>query len=157
MPIELVPFQQAEFDTYFERLLVHYTADKIAAGNISPENAAEAIRKEIETLLPQGLQTPYHTYYHICDQASGDKVGILWVFFDPSERRKMAFIYDLEIDEAYRRQGYASQAMLAVEGVLRAQGAQKIGLHVFGFNTGAQALYRKLGYQVTNVQMAKQI
>jgi ribosomal protein S18 acetylase RimI-like enzyme len=157
MPVDLIPFEQDELEAYLEQLQVHYTADKIAAGNVSPENADELIRKEIENLLPQGLSTPHHAFFKICNPDHGVKIGILWIFYDPRERRKMAFIYDLEIDEAYRRQGYASQAMLAVEDMLRAKGAQNIGLHVFGFNTGAQALYRKLGYQVTNIQMAKQI
>ena len=157
MTVDLIPFEQDEFESYLERLKVHYTADKIAAGNVSPENAIETIRKEIENLLPHGLATPHHVFYQICEPDRGSKIGILWVFYDPNEPRKMAFIYDLEIEESFRRQGYASQAMLRVEDVLRAQGVQKIGLHVFGFNTGAQALYRKLGYQVTNIQMVKQI
>ena len=157
MPVELIPFEQAEFETYLERLLVHYTADKIAAGNVSSENANETIRKDIDQLLPQGLQTPHHSYFQIRDTESGEKVGILWLYYDPEERRKMAFIYDLEVDEPFRRHGYASQSLLALEGYLRSLGAQKIGLHVFGFNTSAQALYLKLGYEITNIQMAKEL
>jgi ribosomal protein S18 acetylase RimI-like enzyme len=157
MPVELIPFQQGEFEDYLENLLVRYTADKIAAGNVGPDNATETIRKEIDNLMPQGLQTPHHTYFQICDQESGNKVGILWVYYDPQDRRKQAFIYDLEVDEAYRRQGYASQALLALEDHLRRLGVQKIGLHVFGFNTEAQALYCKLGYEITNIQMAKRL
>ena len=33
----------------------------------------------------------------------------------------------------------------------------KIQLHVFGHNSGARALYRKLGYEETNVIMTKRL
>ena len=155
MAIELVPFTPEMYEKYLDRLLVGYTAEKIRAGNVSPENAEEKIRKEIAQLLPEGLQTPMHTFYQICQPETAEKVGIVWVFFHPEDSRKMAFVYDIEIFEPHRRKGYASQALLAVEDYLRQQGARQIGLHVFGFNTGAQALYLKLGYEITNIQMAK--
>jgi len=157
MTIELVHFQQDEFEPYMVNLLVQYKSDKIAAGNISPEDAEDKIEKEIQTLLPQGMETPNHRFFQIFDPEISSKVGIVWVYFNPEDSRNQAFIYDVEISESYRRQGYASQAMLKLEDDLRDQGVKKIGLHVFGFNTGAQALYRKLGYQVTNIQMSKQI
>ena len=157
MAVELISFDQAEFETYLEQLLVHYTADKLAAGNVAPENADETVRAEVNRLLPQGMQTPNHTFFSIRDADSGEKVGLLWIYFDPQDQRQQAFVYDLEIDPAYRRRGYASQSLLALETMLRARGARKIGLHVFGFNTGAQALYRKLGYQITNIQMSKSL
>lgn len=34
-------------------------------------------------------------------------------------------------------------------------GLGKIGLHVFSFNLGAQALYRSLGYGITGMNMLK--
>ena len=36
-------------------------------------------------------------------------------------------------------------------------GLQGIALHVFGHNTGAQALYGKLGYVPTNINMFKAV
>ena len=32
-PVELIPFEQGEFETLSPTIAVHYTADKIAAGN----------------------------------------------------------------------------------------------------------------------------
>lgn len=157
MAVDLILFDPGEFEAYLEHLRVHYTADKLAAGNVAPENAEEAIRNEIAQLLPQGMQTPNHTFFRICDADSGEKVGLLWTYFDPQDPRQQAFVYDIEIEPAHRRRGFASQGLLALEPYLRARGVRRIGLHVFGFNTGAQALYRKLGYEITNIQMAKQL
>ena len=36
-------------------------------------------------------------------------------------------------------------------------GLQSIGLHVFSQSVGAQALYMSLGYQVTGINMLKQL
>ncbi|HSO28244.1 MAG TPA: GNAT family N-acetyltransferase, partial [Anaerolineales bacterium] len=66
-----------------------------------------------------------------------------------------AFIYDFVIDEAYRRRGYGRLALLALEDKAREMGIDQIALHVFGHNHAARALYESVGYQVTNLQMAK--
>ena len=55
----------------------------------------------------------------------------------------------------FQRRGHARRALLAAEQVIAAAGLPGMGLHVFGFNTGAQALYASLGYAVTNVNMFK--
>ena len=51
----------------------------------------------------------------------------------------------------------ARAAMIAIEDEVRQLGIDRIGLHVFGHNRGAWALYDQLGYEVTNVNMAKTI
>ena len=80
---------------------------------------------------------------------------MLWFAERVSKARRTAFVYNLEVDAAYRRRGYASQAFLAMEQHVRALGITSIGLHVFGGNHAAQALYAKLGYEVTHVIMKK--
>jgi ribosomal protein S18 acetylase RimI-like enzyme len=44
-----------------------------------------------------------------------------------------------------------------LENVAREKGVEKIGLHVFGHNAAARALYQKVGYIETNVNMSKKI
>ena len=64
---------------------------------------------------------------------------------------------DIVIDEPYRRRGYGQAAMLALEDSVRSLGLRGIALHVFGHNTAARALYERLGYTVTNINMAKRL
>lgn len=66
-----------------------------------------------------------------------------------------AFVYDIRIDEAFRRHGYGSQAFRELENKVRALGGRWIALHVFGNNYAALEMYQKLGYETTNVLMAK--
>lgn len=47
--------------------------------------------------------------------------------------------------------------MRLLEDQVRQVGLRRIGLHVFGHNAAAQALYRKVGYEVTNINMAKNV
>lgn len=43
------------------------------------------------------------------------------------------------------------------EDYARSQGAETLGLNVFGFNTTARGLYESLGYETTSVKMRKQL
>ena len=109
-------------------------------------------------MLPNGLASPDNYLYAIwSDEAPLDApVGVLWIAV---LRRKpaQAFIYDFIIFEPYRRRGYGRQALLAVEDKVRALGLDTIGLHVFGHNHGAIALYEKAGYEVTDIMMSKKV
>ena len=68
---------------------------------------------------------------------------------------RSAFVYNIRIEPAFRGRGHAKAALEQVEQLAVAEGMTSIGLHVFGFNTGAQALYRSLGYGLTGFNMRK--
>jgi ribosomal protein S18 acetylase RimI-like enzyme len=40
---------------------------------------------------------------------------------------------------------------------LESMGAESVALHVFGDNIIAQELYKKAGYQITDIQMKKKL
>ena len=67
----------------------------------------------------------------------------------------MAWVNDIEVDEACRGRGYGRQAMLLAEQAARNRGMTSIGLNVHGRNTIARALYDSLGYEVMSQQMKK--
>ena len=47
--------------------------------------------------------------------------------------------------------------MLALEEEARRFGLTALALHVFGHNTAARALYEGIGYQITNINMRKDL
>jgi GNAT superfamily N-acetyltransferase len=61
----------------------------------------------------------------------------------------MAFVYDVEVFEDERRKGYGAGLMNAAAVWSRDHGHRAIGLNVFAHNTGARALYDRLGYRIT--------
>jgi ribosomal protein S18 acetylase RimI-like enzyme len=67
------------------------------------------------------------------------------------------FIYDIEVDEAFRGRGYGRAALLALEPLARELGYDTVGLHVFGDNEVARNLYRTSGYVETDVMMNKRL
>ena len=82
---------------------------------------------------------------------------MLWFAIQAQGHKPEAFIYDIMIYEAYRRQGYATSALKVMEAKVRELGFYKISLHVFGHNSPAISLYEKIGYQPTNIMMTKEL
>ncbi len=152
--IELRPMSSAEYDGYFELLTHEYAKEKVASGNWPAEGAIERAVAEQLQLLPEGTNTPNHYLFSVVAPDEAEPVGILW-YAVRGEEKPFVWVYDIMIHDAYRRRGYASQAFEAMEAQVQALGIDSIQLHVFGFNRGAQAMYEKLGYEVTNLQMRK--
>jgi len=144
-----------EFTDYLARTAPEYAAEKVKAGNWSEEEALQKAQETYAQLLPQGVATPDNYLYTIVEEASGQPIGIIWMAAIQQGAKRLGFIYDLYIEEAARRHGYGQAAMLALEDAARAVGVATLALHVFGHNHGAQALYTKLGYEITNLNMAK--
>ena len=151
--VRFQPMSEVEFAAYSEQAIPSYAAEHVRAGTYPKEGAVDRARAEWAKIVPQGTKTPGHSVNWIVDAASGARVGHLWSFVDAAKRQM--FIYDIEILPEHRRRGYAEAAILALGPIGRAGGATTLGLHVFGHNTGAIALYEKLGFATTHRMMAK--
>lgn len=82
-------------------------------------------------------------------------VGYLWFSIRGAQENRKAFICDVIVEEAQRGRGFGRKAMLLAEQEVKSLGLNEIGLHVFGVNAPAIALYESLGYKTTNLVMAK--
>lgn len=153
--ITLTPMTEPDFQAYIAKAIQGYAREKIQAGNWTQDEAPERLRNQLESLLPQGIQTPNNYFFSLRDE-NGEKVGILWYASRPKQPG-LAFIYDFEIYPPFRRRGFASQAIIALEQEAKSRGLKRIELHVFGHNTAARALYNKMGFVETNVMMTKNI
>lgn len=155
--VRLEPMSEDEYQTYLSRTIPEYAAEHVRGGRWSPEEALEKSAEEYRGYLPQGLATPKQHLFSIKEETTGDSVGMLWFSEEQRGSGLAAFVYDVWIDERFRRRGYAEQAFQALERLAGDMGLQRIELHVFGHNQPARALYQKLGYAETNVIMAKTI
>ncbi len=154
--IHFEPTTAADFATYVDRAIAEYAADHVKSGRWTEEEALEKSRQEFAELLPQGVATPDHYIYSVFNDA-GERVGILWLNMRGEGARRSAWIYEIEIFSAYRRQGYGEAAFHEMERRVRELGGHKVGLHVFGHNAPAYAMYTKLGYQPKNIRMEKEL
>jgi ribosomal protein S18 acetylase RimI-like enzyme len=147
---------QDRYDAWLERTIREYAAEKVASGNYAEEGSVNRSREEFDLLLPQGLQTPGHEIRSMVDDAGTD-VGYVWWTIEDRPVGRVAFIYDIAVDEAHRRKGHAQVALVEVERYAREHDCIGVMLHVFGSNIGARQLYQKAGYEETNVIMLKRV
>lgn len=148
--VKLEPLQQEDFEPFLERQIRGYAEDHVRNGNWPAAEALERSRNEFEHYLPDGIHSKDQYLYSIIE-GRGDKIGVLWV----QVKDQKAFIFEFVIDEAYRGKGYGKQALAAMDEKLKSMDVESVGLHVFGDNIAAQELYKKVGYQITGIQMKK--
>jgi ribosomal protein S18 acetylase RimI-like enzyme len=146
---------QPEFNMFLEHLIPDYAADNVRAGYWSEEESLEKSRQQNTSLLPQGLQTPNHYFYLLYDNEQ--KVGMIWLKVDLQRPVKGGFIFDVRIDEEFRGKGYGKQIMSLIEEKARELGIQRMGLHVFAYNKIAKSLYESIGYEVSSMNMLKDL
>ena len=153
--IRLEQMSEADFEDSLKRGIRMLAADLVRLGLATEELSLEASRAEFSELLPQGLKTPGHCLRNVLDAASGNRVGETW--FTVKERGgRVHFLIDwIWIDSQYRRRGFATATLHALEQEARKLGADRTRLSVMTDNSGAVALYSKLGYSTTNIRMTK--
>jgi RimJ/RimL family protein N-acetyltransferase len=153
----LCPMRPEFYGPYLEASVAGYADDNVASGRWPREGALERSRADFEALLPQGLATPDNHLFEIKAAEDAATLGSIWFAVEQRHGIRGAFVYDVEIHPPWRRRGHAMRAFQALEPLVAALGLSSIGLHVFGHNLGAQALYAKLGYSVTGINMVKHL
>ena len=158
----LRPMTQPEYSTWAAAAVPAYAADKVASGQWAADVALALSQKEHDQLLPQGLRSADNHLYSIVDaeadaDADGAVVGMLWFAVQTKYNARIAYVFDIDVWPAHQRQGHGTRAFQALEVEVQRLGLTGIALHVFGHNTGAQALYAKLGFQPTNISLFKAV
>jgi len=155
--INLRPMRHEAFAAYLDAAVEGYAKECVAAGRWQESGSQERSRDDFLSLLPLGLGTPDNFIFEILQGEHGPVIGVVWYAIERKYSVPTAYVYDLEVKAAYRRQGHALRALREVERSAMAAGAASIGLNVFADNPAAQALYRKLGYVTTNCNMHKRL
>lgn len=153
----LSPMRAEAFAPYSAAAIVAYAEDNVLSGRWPADGAIERSRADFHSSLPQGLQTPDNHLFEIKEGDDGPIVGIVWFAVQVRDGLRSAHVCDLEVKAEFRRRGHATRALQVLEPIVAALGLSTIGLHVFGQNLGAQALYAKLGYGVTGINMMKRL
>ena len=157
MSVSLKTMNEVSFAEYLKAIIPVYANDNVESGRWEKSEALERAKKDYARLLPQGLESENDYLFNVIENISSKDVGYIWVKVEEHNQTKSAFIYDVGIDENYRRKGYARAALYCIEKVVADLGVTSLGLNVFNHNVGAQALYNSLGYQVVSHNMKKSI
>ena len=153
----LVPLSAISFPAFLETAIAGYARQNVASGRWPAEGALELSRAEHQRLLPEGIATKNNHIFEIHDPATDAVVGSLWLGVQNTTGIPLAYVFNIEVAPEHRRRGHAARAFKALESVVRELGLSAIGLNVFAYNTGAQALYASLGYEVTALSMRKRL
>lgn len=116
MNVELRPAREDELPMYLEQLVEGYAADLVENGGLDQDVARR--------------------------KSEADNARLFREMFG----KRFAFVYDIVVDEDWRRWGIGRRAMELFEGEARDHGFDRIQLNVFGGNAVARSLYRSLGY-----------
>lgn len=154
----LRPMTSNEFEDFHSRLLAEYAAVNADAGNWSTEEADELSIKAMAELLPEGLETP-DALLCIAENSAEEMIGHLWVGLKRGAglASPRAWIFDIEVAQAHRGKGYGRALLVAAEQEIAHHGVGAVGLNVFGTNTIARSLYESAGYDITQIQMRKEL
>ena len=155
--ISLVPMNAEEFLAYVAEAVPAFAREKVESGQWSEDSSLRLAQQGFDELLPQGLATPDNHLFTIRDSASQASVGMLWIAIQQRAGENVAYVYDVLVQPEFQRSGYATLAFAALEAEAVSRGLSGIALHVFGHNAAAIALYRKLGFQPTNINMFKRV
>lgn len=122
-----------------------FAQDLVTSGRYTPDEAVAESHRQMQLELPHGVDTEGQLFFTAT--AEGVEVGLLWLGVRERGGAPHVFVLDIEVAAGHQRRGYGRAMMLAVEREARRVGASSVGLHVFGFNTGAIAMYEGLGYR----------
>ncbi len=142
---EFVPFSRSA-----------YAEDKMRANNLTKEEADKIAHADFERYLPDGFKTK-DSYLNVVTDDEETYLGHLWFVVRGEKGSRKAFIADIQMNIEHRGKGFGRKAMLLLEEEVKKYGATHIGLHVFGFNSGAIHLYQSLNYETTDLVMEKKI
>jgi ribosomal protein S18 acetylase RimI-like enzyme len=152
----LEAMDEATFVAWRETTKREYAAEKVKAGNYPEAGAEDLAEAEFAKLLPNGRLTAGHEIRSMVNDA-GEKVGYAWFTIENRDVGRIVFIYDLAVDPAQWRQGYARLALAEIDAYARDHDCMGVMLHVFGDNEAARRLYRSAGFLETNVIMLKRV
>jgi len=144
-----------DFIKFKERTIVSYAQDIHENIGVSMDEALKMSKDQTQALLPDGPETARHGFLSILIKDPKTVIGHLW--YQGMQDPKEVFIFHLEIFEEYRNRGFATMAMHQFEIYLKDKGIQRIRLNVFKKNGFALRLYEDVGFEVTNMQMQKDI
>lgn len=147
----------SEFETFRTQSIRGYAAEQVLCGNWTEDEAETRSQGELDKLLADGVDTPGMLVL-MAENANGNTVGHVWVSLQlPDSSAPGAWIYYIQVDPEHRGKGYGRALLQATEQEVSKYGLNKIGLNVLGANKVARSLYESSNFEMTRMQMFKEL
>ena len=159
MDIRLRPLEQHEFRAFLDALRVEYVRGLVEDARMPTAEAERKAAADHASLFPDGAPQPNHRISLLVDGGTGERRGyVFWALRRPPEAvANRAYLYELFVDEPFRRRGVGRRALELLEDEVRAAELPGIDLNVWGGNDTARALYRSAGFEERAVFMSKEL
>jgi GNAT superfamily N-acetyltransferase len=148
--VALVPMSSEESEIHLEQSRRQYVSEMAVADGVGDEIAERRVEEQMKHLLPDGPQTPGHRFLWILADPDQGPVG--WTWLGPAGEGGDHYIYEIEIESAFRGRGLGGNAIDRIELLVAEIGATRLGLHVFEANSGARRLYESKGFVATQTE-----
>ena len=132
----------------------HYAFDKERF--LAP---VDGIENGYASFLGRALQSPDDCVFVADDD--GKIIGYAYAALEPLSWKELrgpaGFVHDLAVDESSRRKGVGTQLMKAAMDWLRDHGAPRVILGTAALNQAAHALFHRLGFRDTMIEMTREL
>ena len=145
-----------EFRAYRRHSVATYADDMVRDVKLSPRAAQARSVAVLHDVLPEGLGTPDH-WIEVAEGEDGERVGVLWFARRSTPAGDIAYLFDIQVEEAMRGRGFGRRLMELLEDRAAALDLRRIELNVFGHNEVARRLYEELGYVEMSRQLFKEL
>ena len=146
MNIRLRAMTAKEYEDFYEYSIIHHADELMEEINLTADEAMAETEKELQEMLPDGLETKDNCLMTIEDAADHRTVGFIWYLSERTDGVKQAFLCDFVIYHQERRKGYATAALREMEKLARRRGCTESVLFVSHVNLPARNLYAGCGY-----------
>ncbi len=155
--------QTVQTDQDFKRFLALNLNAMIAYGFIAPDASQTEIEKQYQE-VHQYIKTKEKNMILLATPKSPSlpAAGFIWAAERDGREpwyfgEQPAWIYNIWVEPAFRRQGLATLLMDACREWAETEGFARLGLHVFGTNQAAIKLYERTGFKVGHQYLQKKL
>lgn len=151
MPTLLQPMTGNQFQLFKQTAIPLFAQNKLLNGDWPAATATQKATEAFQQLLPQGQNTPNHFFYSIIHQQT--MVGYCWYAIENITPATL-YLYEIWIEDDKRHLGLGTAVMQELQTIGQKQGVSQLRLHVFGINQRVLPFYQRLGFQITDYQLA---
>jgi len=146
--LKLVQPTAGVFDTWFRESTDRQAEDRAWALGGDVETHRAQVSAMIPQLLPDGKDTPGHTF-RIAQTEEGTDIAFVWFGTVPGMPSNARLLFDVYVAPEQRRKGYARTILTRMLAEMSAEGVEEVSLHARGDNVPALTLYESLGFTRT--------
>ena len=147
--LRLEKMSKEDFDLIKGKMIADYAKDKVKVGYWSETEALELSKEALDKILKNGVETPNHYLFNAYE--NDVKVGFIWM----SEYNGEMFVNDTCIFEKYQDKNYEIKFIEVIEEQANNLDINKINIHSYGYNEKNLEVYKKMGYDITDVYLNK--